>query len=110
MTLITMMGPKAARSRRRAASWSSSTSGSDSNTGGSRRPAAVFLGRQPHQASGRSLNAMDLPALTPRGFWIRVIMISAGWSSLPSPYHHPQRRFGGRSLLNARPMIAARSS
>ena len=26
------------------------------------------------------------------------------------PYHHPQRRFGGRCLLNARPMIAARSS
>jgi hypothetical protein len=26
------------------------------------------------------------------------------------PYHHPQRRFGGRSRLNARPMIAARSS
>jgi hypothetical protein len=31
-------------------------------------------------------------------------------ASLPSRYHHPQRRFGGRSLLNARPMIAARSS
>jgi hypothetical protein len=25
-------------------------------------------------------------------------------------YHHPQRRFGGRCPLNARPMIAARSS
>jgi hypothetical protein len=25
-------------------------------------------------------------------------------------YHHLQRRFGGRCLLNARPMIAARSS
>jgi hypothetical protein len=37
------------------------------------------------------------------------MLITASW--LPSRYyHHPQRRFGGRSLLNARPMIAARSS
>jgi hypothetical protein len=36
-------------------------------------------------------------------------LITASW--LLSRYcHHPQRRFGGRSRLNARPMIAARSS
>ena len=48
----------------------------------------------------------ELPVLTSEGF----ISVPIAACSLPSSYHHPQRRFGGRSRLNARPMIAARSS
>jgi hypothetical protein len=49
----------------------------------------------------------ELPVLTGEGVMQRAhrrLLVALRYC------HHPQRRFGGRSRLNARPMIAARSS